>query len=316
MSRVVMLYADAKYLEMNASTWRVEIPFRALKAKGYDIAIDHISRIQSHLDSDVFVIERNLLGPFYRLIKELKEKGKRIIATFDDCYHLMPKYLPAYEVWHGDNDYLKQFEEILGMVDISIVPSYLLADYYSKFGRIEVVENYYPDEWLEIPSKEPRFELGWSGNATHLHSWQNSKLDSALKESNRKFLLNTSDSNVINKLHGLYSAHYPWVHHNDYPSLVDEFMVGLAPLAGEYDSYRSNIKLVNYAVRGRPFVASNLAPYHNCDGGILVKNSKKGWIEGIEEVFNEYEKYSMMARNWAYGYRISANIHKYEELIG
>lgn len=311
-----MLYSDSPHLEFNASQWRIVIPHKALIGKGHDVAIDHISRIQFHLDSDVFVIERDLISVFFTAIRQLKKKGKRVIATFDDCYDEMPSNLPAYKTWFGNNKhYLNEFHECLGIIDMAIVPSRSLAKYYSKFGRIEVIENYYPDEWLDYPVEEPKCDLGWSGNATHEQSWEDSKLKSAMKEIGRTFILNTSDVGVVNNLHGLFDAHIPWTKHHLYPYIVDKFRVGLAPLAGEYDRYRSNIKIVNYAARGKPWIASDLDPYWGCDGGILVKNTKNGWINAVNEVFNEYDRYSMMARNWASQYRISENINKYEEMV-
>lgn len=315
MVKTVILYGDNSHLEFNASFFRCEIPATALRSKGHHVVLDSLTQVESYLDYDIFLFERNLFGPFLPLIKRLKKQGKKVYATWDDNYHLMPKNLPAYPVWHGQNSYLKELEEALGIIDAGFVPSQALKDYYSKFGNTQLVENFYPDAWLDIPKTEPLYELGWSGNATHIQSWENSNLIPALRDSKRSLLVNSSDGGVLGKLYGLYSAQVPWTKHSKYFSIVDKFSVGLAPLAGEYDRYRSNIKVLLYAARGKPWIASDLEPYRDAKGGMVVGNTKDEWVTAINHVFNDYERFSNMAREWAFSYRMSANLDKYEQYL-
>lgn len=320
MPKTVFLYSDDVHLELNASFWRCEVPQKALAAKGLDVKLDNITQFHNYKDYDVFIVERNLFEPFAAIIRSLIKQGKKVYANFDDNYDEMPAYLPAYPTWHGSYNGLRirldEFHDMLGEVAGCIVASKELANYYSKYGKMIVIENYFPDQWLDIPTGKPIWDLGWSGNATHITSWEESKLHAALKAADYSLLLNTSDVNVINKLHGIFDCFKPWTPHSQYPSLVDDFSVGLAPLAGQYDRYRSNIKLVMYAMRGRPWVASNLEPYRDSVGGVLVNNTKREWLSGISEVFDEYDRYALLAKDWGSQYAVSKHLDEYEALIG
>ena len=88
-----------------------------------------------------------------------------------------------------------------------------------------------------------------------------------------------------------------WLHH------ITTWAIGLAPIWGEYDSYRSNIKVLEYALVGLPWVATRSKVYTGARGGIHVpKHNPSHWetrIARILECERLAEALSMSGQAWA-----------------
>jgi hypothetical protein len=311
--KIGFFYGDAVHMAWNSSYWRCQLPAKALT--GHEVVLAHVNTLPSHADCDVFFVERCLFEPYLSFLKTQKAKGSRVYCTFDDNFALFPKFLPGYPLWKAKHT---EFIQGLGEIDGGLCPSQLLVDYYSRYGNIKLVENYYPDSWYDEPvNPTPEFELGISCSISHMESIKHSKILEALKQSDYSLLFNAGQAHqLMDMMQGLYSEYSHWTRQQDYTKIVDRFAVGLAPLAGEYDRYRSNIKCLLYNVRGRPFVASRLDPYFKMFGGVLVDNTVKGWLEGIEKVLKDYKLYADLGREQALNYKLSENIYRYQELIG
>jgi len=313
-AKVGFFYSDAVRINWNSSYWRCYLPARKLAPK-HDVVLAHINTLPAYSHLDVFFLERNLFDPYLTFLEDMKRKGKKVYCTWDDNYALMPRFLPGHSIW---KEKLPEFLQGLGEIDGSLVPCQALVDYYSKYGNVKLVGNFYPKEWLDAPVNNiPEFELGVSCSISHLESIKNSHILEALKIGKHSLLLNAGQSHeLMNIMAGIYTGYQSWTRQQDYPEVVDRFSIGLAPLAGDYDNYRSNLKVLLYAVRGRTWVASNLIPYQGIPGGILVKNTVEGWKTGIEAAIESSHILSEVAREWAQGFTIDKNIEKYLELIG
>jgi hypothetical protein len=317
MIKVGFFFADDPRSDWNSSYWRIFLPAKYLhETKKYEVTMAHLTALPASMETfDVYIIERAIFGGVLRIIEKLKEAGKKVFITIDDCYDKIPEYIPSSAVWKSGTK-LAELRQGMGIVDGTLVASKELAKYYGSHGKTFLVENYYPDHWFDYPVIRGSYDLGWSGTASHMHSWKGSGCAKAIRGSGKTFLLNCGAfPKMMEILDGLYSKYIPWTKQEDYPQVVDKFNVGLAPLSGEYDNYRSNIKVLLYSVRGKPWAASQLAPYLEAQGGIPTDNVAQNWVKTIEAVYNHYDALSRSAREWAYGYRITANISKYEELF-
>ncbi len=109
-----------------------------------------------------------------------------------------------------------------------------------------------------------------------------------------------------------------WLPHTIWPKEVSSFTIGIAPLFGEYDKYRSNLKIVEYGICNVPWVASFSDPYSRTHvrGGILTKDSD--WYEALTTLMNDKgarDTLSSAGKEWAEGYKMSKNVSVYEEIL-
>ena len=332
MTRFCFLYADDPDIAYNSSFWRCEVPAVFLANAGHQASLIPTMQVESVGDEwDVYIIEHQLFGPILAKALRWKAAGRRVWVTLDDNYWLIPKSIRSYRTWREATDQqgrplgfdpLKDLERGLAQIDGAITPSRKLTDYVggkmgeesSKSGRVRTIENYYPDFWLTFPDSRPEFDLGWSFNATHKASLACSGLKKALTRSGRTFFLNTSDHHLLDDCKHLYASYQPWVSQDSYLSVARRFRIGLAPYYGEYDAYRSNVKVLTYALAGRPWVASNSPAVQNAVGGVLVENTVKGWLQGIEAVEANYVQLQEAGLAWAKTYAISNHLGEYLSL--
>lgn len=335
--KATLIYADSAGAEMNCSRYRILTPAKYLTKAGHDINLisnPGISKIHgdrifdldfgidySKIESTVLV-ERTITTD---LINKLRLAGaKRIIMTCDDNYSKFASLDSAKSWW--ERNYSK-FQKALGMVDLVIVPSYVLLDFYKPHAKkIGYVANYLDDDLYEnLPAKSETKIIGWGGSVQHAGSWKNKKmlqaLDRILKE-NSGWELNLTAGNIPNAVsefpRGMTLKWSDWIPYTEWPKRVASFTVGIAPLFGDYDRYRSNLKVLEYAICGVPWVASMLEPYSktHVSGGVLTKDSD--WFEALSLLIgNEKARdtLSKAGKEWAEGYKMSKNVSVYENIL-
>lgn len=282
--RATILYADTE--PMNTSHYRCLIPAKYLRLAGHEIETVRHAQLRPEQISDVMLVERELNPD---TLKTLRACGaKRIIVTFDDAYHLVPREMNAWHYW-CEQGHLAMFRKVLQQVEGAVAPSRLLADDYGA----SYLPNYLdPDLWpaQKTPNLENRpLVIGWGGSRGHVQTWRNPDLAKALKRIVSEF------PNVEVRVYGtmaddaLFQAEVPfkarpWVDFENWPDEVRQFDIGLAPLTGEYDMRRSNLKLLEYGAAGVPFVATDVGEYRRAPGGILVVNRADEWYRALKHL--------------------------------
>jgi len=105
-----------------------------------------------------------------------------------------------------------------------------------------------------------------------------------------------------------------WVPTEQWPSVVANFDIGLAPLAGTYDDRRSWVKVLDYALLGIPFVCTDSVPYAGCQGGIKVKNKAKSWHRAIKTLLVNPGRVKLLTnvgKTWSWRTGIDCHISTY-----
>lgn len=281
---------------------------------------------------------KNRLDLVNHLIEVIKKEGKPIVYETDDLLHKVEQ-----------NTYSKKVgEELSKMKDLSTMEASLLAadavtvsteplkEYYSTMTDkpIHVLNNYYDPEMWKFESKKckksKKFRIGWSGGENHYH-----KNFSILAE-------------PFNYLHKKYqdkiefvvfcgkSPNQDWFpgHRNpfefefefhtgediyDYPKKLYDLNLDLGIVVvedNEFSSAKSNIKWMEYGLCGVPCIASDVGPYKTTTA-LKVKNLTSDWIEAIETMMTNSEKYGIIKEttlkeipNW----NIKNHYHKWEKV--
>ena len=210
MATLLFGFADQPQ-ERNTSVHRCEVPARILSETGrHKCGLLHISHLQNPHptkevqdainDAEIIILERLLLKEIQPRIEEWHKAGKKVISTFDDAYHLMPKSGGISEqTWRGGKkakvgknadgsdkvgSILNEFRDTLRMMDTALVPSRVLADDYRPYcPTIQYVPNFlYKGMWENLKRRplDNNFIVGWGGSTAHDIGFRESHLPQAL----------------------------------------------------------------------------------------------------------------------------------------
>ena len=335
--------------ELSTSNFLCKIPTEAINRAGRG---KHQARmifrddwLASPIDNwpDLVVVERLLISAINERIKEYQAANKKVLARFDDNYALMPAYIQSHWLWRRSiitgqknglavgykmqESMLNQFREGLRICDAASTPSRLLCQDYERYAKKMYYIPNFPDlgnpAWTAPKPKHEGIIIGWGGGGTHLQSIRDSNVLTALQMICREFdqvkvMICGNEPYAKEKLAEMLPGGrlitQDWVPTEQWPYTVANFDIGLAPLAGNYDDRRSWVKVLDYAILGIPFVASDRPPYTDCHGGIKVKNKGKDWYRAIRTFIIRPSAVEMKVnagRSWAWTTGIDSNVNHY-----
>lgn len=307
-----LVYAD--YPPFNSSHYRIFTPAKYLKQAGHTIRVVHADQV-TEVD-DVVLVERNLNEN--DLLKYKALGAKRIIYTFDDAYRVIPANTASTNYWRGENQNVLDLAPVIRQIYKTIVPCELLAKHYNA----TVVPNFHDPDWVVDKTNiyDGKISIGWGGSSGHYVTWQNSCFVQALEMICMEFD-NVSVSIVggFNPNYDFVKSYINWLEFNTWKHRVATFDIGIAPLHGSYDKYRSNLKVVEYGLSGVPFVATRYIEYESSDGGLHVENTSKAWYRALRSLVVSEELRNHLGRNgrkWAKKYLFGDDALKiYEDLL-
>jgi len=334
----ILFVAADEDSEWSTSEWLCAIPAAAINRTGKHIArVVHRNQfLKDPVDPnwDIIVFERLLVSPFTEKIQECQSRGARVIARFDDNFALMPHYVSSAWLWRrsiviGEKNgkavghklqesMLKQFREGLGICDAASTPSRLLCQDYERYAKQMFYVPNFADlgnpAWTAPKPKHDGIIIGWGGGGTHKQSIRDSSILPALEIICRRYpevklMICGNEQWVKDEL----AKRIPeeqlifkgWVPNEEWPRVVANFDIGLAPLAGSYDDRRSWVKVIDYTILGVPWVASNRPPYKSVQGGIKIHNKRKGWLRAIRTLLDKpstYQRLSETGLRWSRAY--------------
>lgn len=336
---IVYVYADNES-EWNCSEWRCAIPARAINRTAYHhaklLSIDDF-RLSTPLAqeacglADLIIVQRNLYELVLSSMQHWKARDKAIVVDFDDAYQLLPVSHPNYAFWNQgiikahnlpiqkvDPPPLTQFKWGLRLAHAATVPSKRLADDWQSYTEMHYLPNYIDLKVYEnaVHEKHTGVVIGWGGSVSHLQSFTNSGVVTALKKvcSARPqvtVMVCGNDRRVFDSLQvpSRQKIFQPWVNYTEWPGVLAKFDIGLAPLAGDYDERRSWIKVLEYMVMKIPWVASEGSAYQELKHfGWLVKNNSEAWERILIDMVDHLNDYKNEASGEPYLFGIGQNI--------
>jgi glycosyltransferase involved in cell wall biosynthesis len=328
MAKILVAYADYG-TELATSRFRCFTPARALVAAGHSVVLMHISKVprMNLIGFDAVLAERTLTTGIIKHIRKFKCK---LVFTFDDAYTELPGYAHVLDYWRRLGG-VKEFRKVLKLTDLNITPSMRLNDLYAKGNApFEYVPNFL--DRLMWDTRFDRFEreegdgsivLGGGFSAFHRDSFMRSGISDALKKTvgDRIRLQLYGDISVFAPLQvrGVPFENQGFVNWTEWPSVMSSFDIAIAPSAGRYDLYRSNLRLLEAGAARTPFIASKHGPYNDAaPGGLIVNNDKREWIDAIRylsESESERDWLGDGGYEWASKYFMDDNVDVYERIL-
>jgi glycosyltransferase involved in cell wall biosynthesis len=250
---------------------------------------------------DVVVIQRPLLQVIAESIPILQQNGVTVIVEVDDDFTAVHKDNQAYWRTHPDNEktpYNRDYVEYACKVaDHVIVTTPALYAVYGRHGRASIIPNFVPSFLLDWRFIKYTRCCGWSGSiSTHPRDLQTvgNGVSLAVEEARSRFLV----IGLAEKVQEALRLTNPvietgWLPVQDYYKELGRLEVGIVPLEeSRFNHAKSNLKGLEYAATGVPFVASPLPEYRRLSekgAGIIAKRPRE-WFHELMYLLSSEER--------------------------
>lgn len=282
--------------------YRLLFPTEVLAAEGHDVvvadSIDATHQVDgrpllAHVDADVVVLQRPLARRTVETIEVLQRHGVAVVVEIDDDFHALPAghgAKRATSVAANPNHNRRWLRKACDLADLVTVTTPALADRYGSHGRVAVLPNYVPAEYLSVPSRHRTVAptVGWTGSVvTHVGDLEvmGGVIPEVLVETGARFV--SWGVGLTEQAIGVKGRVRPWADlRGAYPRQVADLDVGLVPLADiPFNEAKSWLKGMEYAALGVPFIASPRAEYLRLGREVLpsvfVAATPEEWSEGV-----------------------------------
>lgn len=255
-------------------------------------------------DPDVIILQRLMHDGIADHSVQAQAYGQKIINDVDDWFWGLSTNNQAFHVNHPKNkptENVFTYKSSISRSDLVTVSTPYLADRLSSMGvkKIEVIKNTVDVSRFAIKehSDSDVPEVGWVGSTAHR---------SGDLETMKGILVPMARAGKITLYHGghvpkatTFASRVgasdneirkePMLPHDEYPELLT-MDIGIVPLSKTpFNRAKSDIKGLEYAASGIPFIAQNLDAYIELKVelgiGRIAKNPTK-WIRNIEELRN------------------------------
>jgi len=298
--------------------YRSWLPARALEKLGYPVTAfpdsnykrsmkPNVERwMQQNMGKfDVVVVDRctdaNELGLFSGFRHH--SEGTRMIVDFDDDFHDVPWWNAAEGTYQPGQDARRQGDNHLRLAELTTVSTDVLAERYAERAHeVVVCPNFIdPSDWerrAKNPArrKDKHLRILYGGAQGHYGDLEEARKGiEALLDRPPVPLRFISFGAVPAWVHEKGEEYpgrvvnLPFTHIMDYPDTIGwgGFDVAIAPLADHpFNTAKSNIKWLEAAIQGIPFVCSDVGPYASIPDGcaIRIANTPIQWAEALRQV--------------------------------
>ena len=290
----------------------------ALRNAGHSVAVGHLwlrgnSLTVQDADEvthypDVLLMQRLMHGGLDRSVRIGRANGQIVINDIDDWYWGLDPRNAAFKASHpkfNKEENTVFYKKVIGASDYVTVSTPYLADRVASFsnGPVVVLPNYVDvARFTRRPVVDtPMPEVGWAGSTDHRSG------DLEILRGVVSPLVSNKEITLVHGGHLPTSATFasqvgvdesdvrciPRSDHDGYPALLD-FDIGLVPLRDTpFNHAKSDIKGLEYAAAGIPFIATGLTSYSKLakdwEGrGILLAKRPSDWSRLIK-VLSNYE---------------------------
>lgn len=299
-------------IEPNGCAWyRLVLPSREVQRHGWETGVG-MPRVApgagigvAHEDGvlvgwDVSVLKLLMHESVPDLIRLMRSRGERVIVDVDDFHYGLDPENVAYHATnpHANPESNRAFYEIgIRQADTVTVSTEFLADFYSRRARdVRVIRNGVDAERFAPVAQPESPTFGWvgatwwrSGDIETLADWMPGFVkDRGVRVHHaghipgdpRHFAVRAGLRRVSTSLMTTIS---------DYPRLLGDFHVGLVPLARKpFNEAKSNLKGLEYAAAGIPFIATPTKEYRILAGSGIgrLAETPDEWRDHAEELLD------------------------------
>lgn len=236
-----------------------------------------------------------------RQIELAKDLGQRVIVDVDDHYEELSEENAAWHVTHPEKNKVTNREHYARVIELcdtlTVSTPELLEAYRGRHPDVRMIRNGVLAESFHVKRQSDRPVIGWVGSTLYrsgdldvLKGW----LPEFLEEHDLMFhhAGHFDGPPSFGEIVGIRPeriSYSPLVGIDYYPLLLMAFDIGIVPLTDiPFNRAKSNIKGLEYAAAGLPFVASALPEYKYlaADGVGRLAGTPEEWRLHLEELLD------------------------------
>lgn len=249
------------------------------------------------VEGDVVVFQRPTARFMPQVAELLQARGVAVVVDMDDDLSTIHPKNGAFAQMHPRNGrrsghswhHVTDTCRVATMVTVTTVA---LARKYGAHGRVRVVPNYVPRQYLTVDHADSA-DIGWGGSV-HSHPDDLQQVGPAIAKlvADGAVFRTVGDPREVGRCLGL-AADPPStgpVAMGAYPASIGTFGIGIAPLASTaFNRAKSRLKPLEYSAVGVPWVGSDLPDYrayHEQGTGLIVSHPRE-WEGALRGLVND-----------------------------
>ena len=278
---------------------------------------------------DVVILKLWMWHEGNEYIAKAQALGQTVIIDIDDWFHGLPTTNIAFQTTHPDRDATWNRNHMLGTyrnVNGLICSTEFLYDYYSKFNKnVYTVYNSLKPQYFirRHDSAGWKPTIGWvgimiwrSGDIEELKGW----LGPFMEEHDLKFHhagINYEDPKEFAKIANIDPERLtgtPGSSPQYYGNILLPMDIGIVPLNKlPFNEAKSNLKGLEYAMSGIPFVAYGSKEYKRLadEGAGNAATKPRDWIKAMEKLLDPAERKRQADR----GYELVVDKYNVENVV-
>lgn len=228
-------------------------------AGAYEVGstFDITFNINALQQADTVVIQRPMHKQLMPIVQALQARGVAIVVEIDDLYAALGANNAAFYQTHprlkGDTNF-NRLGEFSRIADLVTCTTPALAQRYAPHGRVRIIPNYVPQNYLNIPKPQnDHVVVGWAGSlAFHAGDLDvcGMGVAEAVRNTGARYLA-FGDEAQAKVLRLSEYDHQPGVPIEQYPTELARIDVGIVPLADTaFNRAKSALKLMEFSSVG------------------------------------------------------------------